>query len=87
MFSNCNFLKRINVLFSANQAKTDGLCRPKTKRIRKKERRKTFRRRKGKTKRKRCFESFFPVLRWLGYKMASVMPDPNKNMINFILLW
>lgn len=32
------------------------------------------------------FESFFPVLRWLGYKMASAMPDPNENMINFILL-
>ena len=29
---------------------------------------------------------FFPVHRWLGYKMASAMPDPNENMINFILL-
>lgn len=29
---------------------------------------------------------FFPVLRWLSYKMASAMPDPNENMINFILL-
>lgn len=29
---------------------------------------------------------FFTVLRWLGYKMASAMPDPNENMINFILL-
>ena len=59
MFSNCNFLKRINVLFSANQAKTDGLCRPKTKRIRKKERRKTFRRRKGKLKENVVLSRFF----------------------------
>lgn len=39
-----------------------------------------------KVKLKENVESFFPVLRWLGYKMASAMPDPNENMINFILL-